>query len=733
MRRFRFFVTIFFVLALFAGCDAGSDLFTQKDLDKMYVLDVSQDDKALSRGVPLDNKAPVDLSINVMSGAPSPSFVTVLLLDSKNKEVARISFAKKTSDQIIPEKYRIVDSFEEALPPLVFPENLPFGYYVLSTQILDQYESVLSVIDTPLLIYDLPRPQMSISLYPAQLNAGKSALFKVVLTGPVSKDSWISWKVDGIVYSEGFIDNKSDRILWTAPKQKGIHSISADFYPFKPLADEAVLPLSSSEIKVPILIPAVFPSEVPVNDPFVSFKFNEGTENTGTQELSRLSVSKDKPYPEEYSNGFGFVLGDGIGIVSQNAMIPWNASQPQDFSILFSLTSLAENSTLDDTESAVIEKKVTVAVSSDIAKNPIKPEALTAAQDLQPTADTIVVAGLETTGDSTSNTTPVLELDTDFARSLAVGDTKNPKQSSSASLETSEETFEEAPVAEEPGIVLFRSYDSSNKVILELGISGRVPYVKTDSRLSSEEALPNQLSTLFYNFNATAEGVLEVSIYIDGKLSGMGKLPDTRKGASAGISEIAGKSGYKAIYNEFSVYGHILSPFVETMKGMYSDTLIHAISFEEPGYGVPVYAVSGKQALSESKTATKGLVLATKEQGVSVDIPPALPRFKLELKTRAGVPSVSVLLDNKQSFTIDKDGVVRYLDKVVGRLETWQTSSAWPLLVEKKNDSIVISDNLKQNVVTILKMNASFAGLSISPGSAVPLEIQSLLILGLNK
>ncbi len=616
MRNFSSIFAGIVLLITLASCNMGSDVFTQKELDKMYILDITQSEKAIDRGLPLNISKGIDLSVTIMPGAPSPSFVHVLLLDSENKEQARISFAKKSGDPDLAENFIVVTSFDAPLPPLILPAKLLPGYYLLSTQMLDQDNAVLSIINTPILVYDLAIPQMSISLFPAQLSASKSALFKAVLAGPVAKDAWISWKIDGVVYSEGLVSEKFDRIIWTAPADKGIHSVSADFFPFKPFMEESIVPLVSSYITSPVIIPLASAAPRALQNPFVAFNLNKGLDNSGSQALSTMNIVGSKPFPEEFANGYGFVFGDGSGLSSQNSMIPWDTESQRDFSILFSLASLPGS----------------------------------------------VQAGAN---------------------------------------------------GEDADRALFKSFDAAGIPILQIGISGGVPYVKTDSRLEAAFMVPRELCTLVFSFHAAGE-FLDAAIYIDGRVAGSGRIKDPRIGAGRGGSELAGSTGYKAVYNDVSVYNYLLPAFAASMATLYPDTLIYALSF------------------GDAKAAAPGSVSSGSRQ-IVVDIPPSTSKFKIDLKLRTGNASISINLADGTFFQIMDNGDVLYLNKVQGNIQSLISNATMQLIIERQNESISITDNYRKNAIAIPVSAASFTDLRInSTGIGLP-EVESLLMLNVSQ
>jgi hypothetical protein len=308
------------LIALFAfSCDMGSSLFTDEEIDSMYEIKVMQDGSSLADGSPVSTIKALDVSVVSIDGAPAPSLLTIELTRADGEGIAVLTFVSGAAsrDGAIP----VVD-FARGIPEFMMPDGLPEGYYVVTATLSDSAGSELTQSSIVVLSSRVKFDPPGISVYPGTVSGGSVSLFKLEGAFPPNLDPWIRWKVDGTVLSEGFLLDRADRLIWTAPKAGGVYEASAEIFPFKPPVDHAVPALTSAGVRLPVSAKSGRPNIFADLDSWSILPLDGSFEDQGPRPGSSEPRVAGKPFLETYASGFGYVFENGSGIISNPTFLP---------------------------------------------------------------------------------------------------------------------------------------------------------------------------------------------------------------------------------------------------------------------------------------------------------------------------------------------------------------------------------------------------------------------------
>ncbi len=323
MRTLRSTIAIASILiALTAfSCDMGSSLFTDEEIDGMYEIKVTQDGTNLANGSAVSSLKAFDISVVSIDGAPAPSSMTIHLSRADGEEIAVLSFvsgAAPRNDEIP------VADFARGIPEFMMPAGLGEGYYVVTTTLRDSAGSDLTSSSVVVLSFDAKLDPPGISVYPGTVVSDSVSLFKLEGSFPPKLDPWIRWKVDGTVLTEGFLHDRADRLVWTAPKAGGVYEVNAEVFPFKPPVDHIVPALVRVGIRLPVSAKSGKFDVLAGLDSWSILSFDGNFEDQGPRPRTTEPHPVGKPFLDTYASGFGYAFGDGSGIVSDSTLLPVN-------------------------------------------------------------------------------------------------------------------------------------------------------------------------------------------------------------------------------------------------------------------------------------------------------------------------------------------------------------------------------------------------------------------------
>lgn len=332
---FRFLVPLSICVAAMA-CDAGTALFTDEELDSMFEITLSTDGKALSDGARLSSAEPIDVDVSRMPGAPEASAVSVSLYDADGDEAASVVFSssRDAADDAI-----LVDDLFGELDPLAIPSDLPEGYYELRALVLDSAGQALSTYTTYALVYSGSLGAAGLEVYPGSVEPGKVSLLRLTGSVPSGQDPWIRWIVDGKVLAVGYLSERADRLAWRAPAVNGVYEARVELFPFMPLAGSRPPALESAEIRLALSSTGVEPDPLADRVAWSMLSFDGDLNDSGSRPRAVEPVAVGSPYLETHPLGYGYLLGDGLGLYSGSTMLPIDEADGSvaAFTVVFAL------------------------------------------------------------------------------------------------------------------------------------------------------------------------------------------------------------------------------------------------------------------------------------------------------------------------------------------------------------------------------------------------------------
>jgi hypothetical protein len=158
-----------------------------------------------------------------------------------------------------------VPRLDGELPPLLFPENLAIGPYIMVFQVLGlqgvlgySEKLIYYVSDADLALGDIQTYHAGNVERSGVVNPGSVIMLETKVSADDRLDPYVIWYNGKRPIREGPVSNGVDRLLWQAPGQTGFQSIRAEIFPFEPpatfkntngLIKELSLVISSKQVK----------------------------------------------------------------------------------------------------------------------------------------------------------------------------------------------------------------------------------------------------------------------------------------------------------------------------------------------------------------------------------------------------------------------------------------------------------------------------------------------------
>lgn len=315
------------ILGFAASCDLGSALLTDDEIGEMYDIGILDGKAALSDGSEVAASRSLSLEVAALDGAPEPESLVVELLDAEGKPVASVTYG--------PDAGADGADFLSDLPPFALPADLADGYYVLSATLKDAAGAVLTTWSVTVLSLGEPLAAPVVAVFPGTVRAGGTAFLKLEWDLPEGLDPWIRWSVDGKALAEGYASGKADRLAWPVPGSDGVHSAVAEVFPFRPPEGSSVPPRSKAVARVPVSAATASPDPWSGLDTWSLLTLDGTFEDSGPRPDFQAPAALGSPYLESYGAGFGFALGGGSGVRSDEPLLPLDpeTGRPVDFAI----------------------------------------------------------------------------------------------------------------------------------------------------------------------------------------------------------------------------------------------------------------------------------------------------------------------------------------------------------------------------------------------------------------
>ena len=310
------FLIVFLIVAF--SCNLNESLLSEKDLQSYYSLEISDNNTPITTAKALSAKNSLYCRLTVLPGSPAPAGIKITLQNIDKKEVTASYIIAKTGSTA-PDASNIyyVSSFPKNLPAIPIPASLPDGYYMVSSTIFDAQNAQLAVFSNQLLIYSKPVPTFSIGMYPGTLETNEYVLFKLTATPAIPDTAWVLWKINDGVIKQSSLQNGGDRIVWQAPENEGIYTVSALIYPFTPPMDQSIQPLSEVFLTASVKKSPIQKKFLP--KAFYSIKLEPGYPVEQIKNTMSTGNLIGTTLPEASGYSFGYILG-GTGYAESNPL-----------------------------------------------------------------------------------------------------------------------------------------------------------------------------------------------------------------------------------------------------------------------------------------------------------------------------------------------------------------------------------------------------------------------------
>ncbi|GHV88590.1 hypothetical protein AGMMS50267_09500 [Spirochaetia bacterium] len=135
-----------------------------------------------------------------------------------------------------------VSRLEQELPPLIFPEDLEIGQYILVFQVLASGEvlnrtekPVFYLADAQFVMGDIQTYRPSVSDGSNILPPGIVIMLETLVKADERLNPYLIWYNGKNRIGEGLVSEGAGRLLWTTPEQSGFQVLKAEMFPFEPL------------------------------------------------------------------------------------------------------------------------------------------------------------------------------------------------------------------------------------------------------------------------------------------------------------------------------------------------------------------------------------------------------------------------------------------------------------------------------------------------------------------
>lgn len=306
-------VSVLLIMAF--SCSLNESLLSEKDLQSYYKLEITDTSAPVSTSKALSAKNSLSCKLSVLPGGPAPAGIKITLKNT-NKD-ASVSYVLAKTGITAPNASTIYysASFPDNLPAIPLSASLPDGYYTVSATVFDAQNTQLAVFAYTILIFSKPLPAFSIGMYPGTLETNEHVLFKLTGNPTIPETAWILWKINDAIIKQSSLQNGGDRIVWQAPKDEGIYTITASIFPFTPPMEQTIKPITEVFLTVSVKKSPIQKKFLP--SAYYSLKLDPGYPVEQTNNVISTGNLIGTTTPEASGYSFGYILG-ATGYIESN-------------------------------------------------------------------------------------------------------------------------------------------------------------------------------------------------------------------------------------------------------------------------------------------------------------------------------------------------------------------------------------------------------------------------------
>ncbi len=233
-----------------------------------------------------------------------------------------------------------VPALNEPLPPLK-PSGLAPGQYRMEITLLSSGDELTK--KTSMVFFSGAQMGiMGIKSFPAVITPASAVLLDSQLSSGTDANPFLRWKWKSQVIASGYYDDGYGEVLWIAPSDEGVYTISLELFPTAPTADAAQIKSSlilSADIYVSAAAKAAAWEMGPRDSYYALYRLQANLKNTGNavkraESTEGTLVGSPRIIPT--LEGFGYRLAKGDGISLPWIVIP-AAGDPAPFSVSLGL------------------------------------------------------------------------------------------------------------------------------------------------------------------------------------------------------------------------------------------------------------------------------------------------------------------------------------------------------------------------------------------------------------
>jgi hypothetical protein len=231
--------------------------------------------------------------------------------------------------------------------PITLPADLPVGLYRLDLVLYSSGE-VAQKKSASFFVAGDSWKITGIKSFPPVITATATVMLKAELQAPAGADAYLRWSWKSKVIAKGALSKGLGQVLWTAPSDVGVYTITLEVFPSQPPAGTDFPFTSSLALSTDIFVSSGKTLAAGDLGPEASYlsllhlQANLADAGTGAKALGKpLAVAVGSPEVVSLEDGFGYRLNGSNGI-----QVPWFAL-PVEGGILKPFT-VSMDLTLDD-------------------------------------------------------------------------------------------------------------------------------------------------------------------------------------------------------------------------------------------------------------------------------------------------------------------------------------------------------------------------------------------------
>jgi hypothetical protein len=184
-----------------------------------------------------------------------------------------------------------------------------------------------------------------IKSYPPVIGSAGKVLLKADLQYPDGANPWLRWSYKGKVIQKGSLSQGLGKILWTAPADEGVYTITLEMFPTAPATDSDYSFSSSISLSTDVYVSTgaqLAAGDLGSSDSYLTLLRLQGTlddSGAGAKKLGKTSATAiGSPEIVSTENGFGYRLTGGAGFSLSWMALPVDGGALNPFTVSFGIS-----------------------------------------------------------------------------------------------------------------------------------------------------------------------------------------------------------------------------------------------------------------------------------------------------------------------------------------------------------------------------------------------------------